>query len=65
MPLDYRLFYKQLQEQIVCQNKQDFEILLLAKQFVFNLFDMNCDGRIDQADLFSFFKDVKNEKLFE
>ena len=40
-------------------------MLLLSKQFVFNLFDMNCDGSIDQADLFSFFKDVKNESLFE
>jgi Ca2+-binding EF-hand superfamily protein len=64
MPIDYRSFYKQLQEQIVCQTRPDEEVLLFAKQFVFNLFDMNCDGAIDQADLFSFFKDVKNESLF-
>jgi len=41
------------------------EIAKYAKHFAFNLFDMNCDGYLDQTDLFSILKDVKNEENFE
>lgn len=61
MPLDYKIFYRQLLEQVVCQGKPGLDILVIAKQFTFNIYDMNCDGYLDQADLFSFLKDVKKE----
>jgi len=41
------------------------ELVKYAKHFSFNLFDMNCDGYLDQADLFSILKDVNIEEKFE
>ena len=35
-----------------------------AKQFAFNIYDMNCDGIVEQIDLFSFIKDVNDDELF-
>jgi hypothetical protein len=52
-------------ELVVCQLKEAHEVVKYAKHFTFNLFDMNCDGYVDQIDLFSIFKDVKNDKKFE
>ena len=63
MPVDYKIFYKQLQEQVVCQHKLDVDMVELAKKFAFTIYDMNSDGSVDQADLFSLFRDVSNETL--
>ena len=47
MPVDYKIFYKQLQEQVVCQHKLDVDMVELAKKFAFTIFDMNSDGSVD------------------
>ena len=65
MPLDYRLFCRQVQELVICKQKDVDEIVKYAKHFAFNLYDMNCDGYLDQTDLFSIMRDVKNEENFE
>jgi hypothetical protein len=47
MPLDYRAFYRQLFDQIVCQDKSIDEIASSALQFTFNIYDVNCDGVVE------------------
>ena len=44
MPLDYKTFYKQLMETIIDQEQPHNEIFENARQFVFQVYDLNCDG---------------------
>lgn len=64
MPLDYRTFYRQLLESIVDQEKSQMEIYESARQFVFQIYDINSDNCLEQCDLFSYIKEVKNEETF-
>jgi hypothetical protein len=61
LQLDYKMFFKQVLDFVICQQKNPQEIVLNAKHFAFHLYDMNCDGYVDQVDLFSIFKDQKND----
>jgi len=62
--LNYHKFYRQLFDLVINQDQADFEILESAKHFAFQVYDMNCDESLDQTDMFSFIKDVKNDGLF-
>lgn len=41
----------------------DTEIIDIARQFAFNVYDMNCDEFVDHNDLFSFIKDVRKDDI--
>jgi hypothetical protein len=59
LALDYRTFYKQLFEHMI----EPADLLDTARQFAFNLYDVNCDRVIDQNDLFAFITDLKSRDV--
>lgn len=64
MPMDYYRFFRQVIERIVDQEKSNMEIYEAARQFVFQIYDINGDSIIEQCDLFAYIKEVKNEETF-
>ena len=68
--LDYKHFYEQLDQVIMNSGTsytahiQDYSSHIISlKQIAFNIYDMNCDHRICEYDLFSIIKSTNN-KLF-
>jgi hypothetical protein len=65
MPIDYRLFYKQLADSVIFPDSSSSQLLANAKNFCFTIYDTSCDGQLDQVDLFQFVREAKSEKVFQ
>jgi Ca2+-binding EF-hand superfamily protein len=63
MPLNYKDFFIKVQNNFINHELTGEELCDSAKQFAFNLYDMNFDGFIESNDLFSFIKDVNSDEV--
>lgn len=63
MPLNYKEFFLKLQNIFINHELTSEELCDSAKNFAFNIYDMNCDGFIESNDLFSFIKDVNSDDV--
>ena len=70
--LDYKAFYEQLDQVIMnsgissSPHIQDYSSHIISlKQIAFNIYDMNCDNRICEYDLFSIIKSTNNKLFIE
>ena len=62
-------FYKIFNEIILHPNEKNPDLSIKAhlnilKVFAFNLYDANCDNYVDVADVYSFVKSTKDDRLF-
>ena len=65
----YEAFYKIFNEILLHPHVKNPDISLKAhlnilKTFAFNLYDVNCDNNVDEADVFSFTKGCKDDRFF-
>ena len=66
----YEAFYKIFNDIILHPNVKNPDLSLKAhlnilKTFAFNLYDVNCDNNVDEADVFSFTKGSKDDRFFQ
>lgn len=58
--MDYKHFLLQIRKKVLDTSWHPYELVDKAREFAFQLYDINADGFICQTDLFSFIRDHKD-----